>query len=270
MYQKTKKMVFEILEGTEISGLYGRVFTLFMTILIFLNMVAVAFETVDSLYSRYHLFFKIFETFSVFVFTAEYILRLWTCTLIPDFKREIIGRIRYSVTPMAIVDLLSVLPFYLPIFINLDLRTIKALRLLRFFRIFKLGRYSTAFTIFKSVIREKKEELLMSAFLILIALMISSSLMYFIEHEAQPDKFANIPSAMLWGIVTLATIGYGDVYPITTLGKFFGAIVALFGIGMFALPAGIFASGFVEHIHKTRERPDICPHCGKRINEPSH
>ena len=262
-----KKIIFEMLEGMESSGSNGRAVTLFMTVLIFLNIIAVALETVEPLHFQYAELFNIFEIFSIIIFTLEYVLRLWTCDLRADFSIHIKNRLRYAMTPMAIVDLLSVLPFYLPIFLALDLRTIKVLRLLRLFRIAKLGRYSAVFKMFKEIIRQKKEELFLSAFLIFIALVISSSLMYFIEHEAQPEKFSSIPAAMWWGIVTLATIGYGDVYPITPLGKFFGAIVALFGIGMFALPAGIFASGFIEQVQKKSEKRTICPHCGKDVDE---
>ncbi|MFA6096706.1 MAG: ion transporter [Candidatus Paceibacterota bacterium] len=267
MYKETQKIIFEILEGTEASGPNGRAVTFFMTVLIFLNIIAVALETVEPFHFQYAELFNIFEIFSIIIFTLEYVLRLWTCDLRADFNEHVKNRLRYAMTPMAVADLLSVLPFYLPIFLTLDLRTIKVLRLLRLFRIAKLGRYSAVFKMFKEIIREKKEELFLSAFLIFIALVISSSLMYFIEHEAQPEKFSSIPAAMWWGIVTLATIGYGDVYPITPLGKFFGAIVALFGIGMFALPAGIFASGFIEQVQKNSETHKICPHCGKDIDE---
>ena len=177
----------------------GRIFMFFMVVLIFLNIIAVAFETVEPFYFQYAMYFNIFEAFSIILFTVEYILRLWICTYKTGFGGHIGGRIKYALTPMALVDLVSVLPFYLPMFMAIDLRTIKALRLMRLFRIFKLGRYSTAFMMFKNVIREKKEELLLSAFMIFIALMISSTLMYYLEHEAQPEKFSNIPAAMWWG-----------------------------------------------------------------------
>jgi voltage-gated potassium channel len=269
MTKRIKENLFEIMEGSASSGVYGKAFTFSMTALILSNVAVVALETVASLHSQYSQFFKIFDLFSIIVFTLEYIIRIWTCTAMQNFNTGVKGRINYALTPMAIVDLLSVLPFYLPIFFALDLRTMKALRLLRLFRIFKLSRYSAAFAMIKEVIRRKKEELALSAFMIFLALMVASSLMYFIEHEAQPEEFSSIPAAMWWGIVTLATIGYGDVYPITPLGKFFGAITALFGIAMFALPAGIFASGFMEQTDKNRNKSSTCPHCGKDINKPS-
>ena len=153
-------------------------------------------------------------------------------------------------TPLAIIDLLAILPFYLPMIIPLDLRFIRAVRLFRLFRLFKMGRYSKAVFILKKVLKEKKEELVLIIFVIFLLLIIFSSLMYFIEKEAQPEAFSNIPEAMWWGIITLTTVGYGDVYPITPLGKILGALIAFLGIGMFALPAGILGSGLVEIVRK--------------------
>jgi len=131
-----------------------------------------------------------------------------------------------------------------------------------------MGRYSEALKTFGIVLKRRKEELLMAVFSVLILLVIASSLMYFVENEAQPEAFSSIPVAMWWGVVTLTTVGYGDVYPITAAGKLLGAIMALLGIGMFALPAGILASGFAEEIQRRQKKRRICPHCGKDIDEP--
>lgn len=204
----------------------------------------------------------------MFVFTLEYLLRLWTCTVDTRFHGAIKGRIRFAATPFALVDLIAILPFYLPMFLPLDLRFIRALRLFRLFRILKMGRYSESLKMLGNVLREKKEELLITIFVVLILLVISSSLMYFIENEAQPKAFSSIPSAMWWGVATLTTVGYGDVYPITPLGKFLGAIIALLGIGAVAVPAGILTSGFAGKIHEKYGKRTICPHCGKDIHEP--
>jgi len=147
---------------------------------------------------------------------------------------------------------------------------VRALRLFRLFRVLKLARYSESIQTFVDVIRLKKEELMLMFFAILILLVISSSLMYNAEHEAQPEAFSSIPAAMWWGIVTLATVGYGDVYPITPWGKFIGSIVVILGIGLFALPTGVLASGFSEVLaQKKREHKDhfVCPHCGRYIDE---
>ena len=174
------------------------------------------------------------------------------------------------ITPLALIDLLVVLPFYLPIVFP-DLRFMRALRLFRLFRVLKLARYSSSLQTFADVLKLKKEELLLMLFATLILLIISSSLMYNVEHEAQPDNFSSIPEAMWWGIVTLGTVGYGDICPVTPWGKFIGSMVMILGIGLFALPAGIMASGLTEVLAKRKEEQKtagmVCPHCGRCIDE---
>lgn len=268
MSQKIKRRAFEILEIAAPGDLPSKTFDIFIITLISLNIIALILETVKGFSSQYMLFFEIFEIFSVGIFTIEYISRIWSCTANARFENPISGRIHFALTPLLIVDLLAILPFYLPMVIPLDLRFLRALRLFRISRMFKVGRYSESLKMFGNVLKSKKEELLIIVSIILISLVISSSLMYYVESEAQPDVFSSIPAAMWWGIITLTTIGYGDVYPITLLGKFLGAIIALLGIGMFALPAGMLASGFVEEIQVSQEKPTICPHCGKAFNEP--
>jgi len=266
--QKIKERIYGILEETPYSDLYNTVFDIFIVTLILLNVVAVVLETVHSLASRFMYFFHAFEFFSIAVFTIEYILRMWTCTSNVRFRRPFRGRLRYAVTPMAIVDLLAVLPFYLPMILTLDLRFIRALRLFRLIRLFKIERYSESLRTLGSVFKEKKEELLITVFTVFILVVIASSLMYFVENEAQPKSFGSIPAAMWWGVATLTTVGYGDVYPITPLGKFLGAIIAFLGIGMFAVPTGIIGAGLVSEVQSKREKKRLCPHCGKDIDEP--
>jgi voltage-gated potassium channel len=180
------------------------------------------------------------------------------------------GRLKYMASPLALIDLIAIIPFYLPMIIPVELRLLRLLRLLRVFRVLKLGRYSHAFDTFIDVLRSKKEELLIAFIIMIILLILSSSAMYFVEHEAQPEKFASIPDAMWWAVVTLATVGYGDVYPITAAGRFIGAVVALSAIGLFALPAGILATGFAASIQKRQARKNVtiilCPSCGLELN----
>ena len=242
--------------------------------LIFLNVAAVVLETVDWIYLRYAFFFNAFDIFSVAVFTVEYTLRVWSCTVNPKFQDPVRGRLRFMVTPLALIDLMAVLPFYLP-FVFPDLRFMRALRLFRLLRVLKLARYSDSLQTFVDVLRLKKEELLLMLFAIMILLVVSSSLMYDAENEAQPDAFSSIPAAMWWGIVTLATVGYGDIYPVTPWGKFIGSIVVILGIGLFALPTGVLASGFAEVLTRRKEEQKkagmICPHCGRHIGDaPGH
>jgi len=261
-----KKRIFEILEIASAGDVPSKIFDVFIMTLISLNVIAVILETEPSLAS-YKRFFNKFEVFSVVVFSIEYLLRIWTCTSDKRFKHPLKGRIRFAVTPLALIDLLAVLPFYLPMVIPLDLRSIRALRLFRFVRLLKIGRYSESLRSLGYVLKKKEEELIVTVIALLMLLVITSSIVYFLEHEAQPKVFSSIPAAMWWGVATLTTVGYGDVCPITTLGKCFGALIAILGIGMFALPAGIVASGFAEAFQRRRRTTQICPHCGKNINE---
>jgi len=255
-----KRRVFQILELQTPTDVASKIFNIFMLSLISLNVLAVILETVKNIAIRYSAFFLYFEIISVIIFTIELVLRVWTCTANPGNAHPIYGRIRFILTPLALIDILAVLPFYLPLLIPVDLRFVRALRLLRLFRVFKLGRYSNALKIMGRVLRQKREELLISLFVVGILLILASSLMYHIEHAAQPDKFSSIPATMWWGISTLTTVGYGDVTPITPLGKLLGAVIALLGIGIFALPAGILASGFASAIQRKEAK---CPYCGK-------
>jgi len=268
MIAKVKQGVFKVIDPGQTETGLSRVFNFGMLALIFLNVLAVVLETEENIYSQYQPFFYGFEVFSIVIFTLEYILRLWVCTEQENYRAPIIGRVKYALKPSMIIDLLSFLPFYIPMG-GMDLRFIRAIRLFRLFRLFKMGRYSQSLTKLVNVIKSKKEELLITVFSSVVLLIIASSLMYFIEREAQPDLFGSIPKAMWWGAVTLTTVGYGDVYPVTLLGRIIGAFIAVLGIGLFALPAGIIASGFATEIQKQKAEQIICPHCGKDINSAS-
>lgn len=266
MLYRQKARTYELLEKASEGDRASRTVDTFIMGLIALNVAMVVLETVPAFAGKYAIFFERFEAFSVLVFTVEYLLRLWTCTSYPRFGRPVLGRIRYAFTPMALVDLVAILPFYLPMLLAVDLRVLRAMRLLRMLRMFKLGRYSESLQTLGRVLRDKKGELYVTVFVLLIMLVIASSLMYFAEHEAQPEAFSSIPSAMWWGVVTLTTVGYGDTYPVTPIGKVLGAFIALLGIGMFALPAGILGSGFSEEIQRRKGTRQVCPHCGRDIH----
>ena len=261
-----KKRTYEVLEKAAVGDILSRIFDIFIMSLIFLNIIAVILETVDSIALHFLPLFRTFEIISVVIFTVEYVLRLWSCTINKKYSNSLKGRIRFALTPMAIVDLVAILPFYVPMIIPFDLRFVRVLRLIRMFRLFKVSRYSSSMKTLAAVLKAKKEELFITAFVVIILLVVFSSLMYFVENTAQPEAFSSIPAAMWWGVATLTTVGYGDVYPVTPIGKFLGALIAILGIGMFALPAGILGSGFVEEMRKKREKKVVCPHCGKPID----
>lgn len=241
------------------------VFDVLIMALIVLNVLAIVLETVEGIRSRAGTAFRIFEIFSVAVFTVEYLLRLWSCTVAEEYRHPLWGRLRYAIQPLPLIDLLAVLPFYLP-FVGVDLRFARALRLFRMFRIIKMGRYSRALRVLGGIFIDKKEELLLTIFVLFILILFAAALMYYAERDAQPQHFSSIPASMWWAVVTLSTVGYGDVYPITAAGKVLAAVIAVLGIGLFALPNGIIAVSFIEQVQKG-EQLSHCPHCGKKLEE---
>ena len=255
--------VFRVIEENPDGYRPARYFNYFMTALIIANVLAVVLDTVEPLRVQYASLFLVINVVSIGIFTVEYFLRLWVCTMHPDFRDPVKGRIRFSLTPLALVDLFAFLPFYIPFLIPVDLRFIRILRLFRLIRVFKLGRYSEAMKIFDRVIKRTWEELMLALSILFIVLVIVSSLMYYAEHDVQPDKFGSIPQAMWWAIVTLATVGYGDAYPVTVLGKIIGGMAVITGIAIFALPTAILSAGFIEEIQE--RKVVVCPVCGHRI-----
>jgi voltage-gated potassium channel len=253
-----KERVWRILETAQAGDRFSRVFDAFILVLIVLNVLAVILGTVTEVQQRFGTFLGYFEIASVVVFSLEYAARLWSCTTEPAYAHPLRGRLRFGLTPLALIDLLAILPFYLP-FIGVDLRL---LRMIRLFRVVKLVRYMESLQLMGRVIRSKKEELIATLAVLLLLLILTSSLMYYVEHPAQPEVFPDIPASMWWAVATLTTVGYGDAYPITSLGKIFGSMAAILGIGLFALPTAILGSGFLEELQKRKER-HICPHCGK-------
>ncbi|MDL2254062.1 ion transporter, partial [Ruminococcaceae bacterium OttesenSCG-928-I18] len=187
------------------------------------------------------------------LFSAEYLLRVWTAPLCYPDKTPARARLRYIFSPMALIDLLSILPFYLLIFTNVDFAALRTLRLLRLFVFFKFNRYFHTLDTIGQVIRTKKRELITSMVAVFSLMMISSALIYSIEGQVQPEKFSNVLSGLWWAISTLLTIGYGDIYPITAIGKVLAAVVAVLGVGLIAVPTGIISAGFVEVMGKKQE-----------------
>jgi len=256
--------VWRFLESTKDGDTVERAFHAAMLALIFLNVVAVVVGSIESVEARWGTVLYGFEVISVAVFTAEYLARLWACTADPRFQGAVHGRVRFALKGMSIIDLLAILPFYLPL-VGVDLRSLRSLRLLRMFRIAKVGRYYSSLDRIKDVFHAKREELVLTSAFMLLMLIVSSSVLYYIENPAQPDVFSSIPATMWWAVATLTTVGYGDIYPVTVLGKVFASVIAILGIGMFALPTGIIGAGFVESVQRTKEPSAQCPHCGGEL-----
>jgi voltage-gated potassium channel len=264
MYEKIKYHVYDILVETDDDELVDRIVAVILMVLILVSVTTVILETVPEYAAAYGSLFHSIEVVSVAIFTVEYILRLWVAPLDPQYAGRF-GRLRYAFSLMAIIDLVAILPTFLPMVFPMDLLFLRFLRTFRLFRLFKMSRYVESFNKLDDVFLAKREELLVSTAMIAILLLFSSILMYLVEHEAQPDKFPSIPGALWWGIVTLTSVGYGDTYPITPLGKLLGGFTAFLGVAMFALPTGIFAAGFAEELAKRRHLEAgecCCPNCG--------
>lgn len=236
--------------------------------LILLNVLAVILETVKSFQLRFGTAFRVFEVISVGVFSVEYAARIWACTADPRYRQPIIGRLRYVSGFDGVVDLLAILPFYITLALPaaaLDLRILRVLRLLRFARVLKLGRYSDSLGRMKRVIGARRGDLGVALAAVGVVLILASSAIYYVEVDTQPDVFTSIPAAMWWGISALTTVGYGDITPVTPLGKFLGGIIQLLGIAIFALPAGIIAAGYEEESRRNAAGPGICKSCGRPL-----
>ncbi|MEZ5853123.1 MAG: cyclic nucleotide-gated ion channel [Hyphomicrobiaceae bacterium] len=215
--------------------------------LILLNIAAFCLETVHEVHEAYAWEFHYFEVFSVAVFTIEYITRIWASVEVPFLRRlpPWKARLRFARRPFLVIDLLAILPFYLGHMLGIDLRILRALRLLR---LFKLSRYSPAMHTLLRVLANESRALIGAGVLLLTVLLFSSTGMYFIESHAQPDKFGSVPLAAYWAMTTLTTVGYGDVAPITPLGKFWAMITMLFGLCVLALPVAIISTGFSQEV----------------------
>ena len=260
---KILQRTYDILEGTA-NDKTTKSFQIFIISLIAVNVLVVIIETEESVLDEYGYLFTPFEIFSVIIFTAEYAGRIIVCKLNPKYQNSKYSTIRFLVSPMMLVDLSAILPFFLP-FVIADTRFIRIIRLLRLFRLFKLARYSDPMQTLGDVFKSKVGDLAVAFFILFVSLTLASSLMYYAEHEAQPELFSSIPSSMWWGVITLTTIGYGDVYPVTVAGKIIGSGVAILGIAVYAIPTGIMASAFTEELRKKRSQKNKCPHCGKEI-----
>jgi len=243
----------EILQVSPRQDRLGRATDFFLFSLIALNVIAIILESEPGLHGAYFHWFYRFEVFSVWIFSVEYGLRVWSAVDRPQTAglTPMQARWSYIRSPIAIVDLLAIAPFYLQFFFVIDLRFLRVLRLLR---VLKLTRYSSAMLVVSEVLREEGRVFAATLFILITLLVLASSGIYLIEHRVQPDAFGSIPAAMWWAVSTLTTVGYGDVTPITPLGKIFGSVVTIIGVGMVAMPAAILASGFLENAHRRRAR----------------
>ena len=259
-----RRRLYLTLDPTEKGGILERIFEIVLVLIITLNIFIILVESIPGVYDEYQPQFDKFEIFTVIFFTIEYIARVYSIVEKKGFEDPVKGRWKFMKTPLAIIDLLSFAPFYL-VFMPIDLRFLRVIRLLALFRMFKIARYLHALEIFKKVIYDRREQLVLTIIFIFFILIIISSLMFYVENPYQPQVFSSIPATMWWGVATLTTVGYGDMVPMTAIGKILSGIFAIVGFGLLALPAGILSSGFFETMHNPKKRK--CPHCGKDFHD---
>ena len=268
---RLRKWVYNLLEPSATGSRAAKAIELLLISLIFLNIIAIILESVKEINEEYARFFHQLEYFSVVIFSVEYVLRMWTAPENPKYQIPTWGRLKYGLSTMSLIDLFSILPYYLTMildFIPIDLRFIRAVRLFRLIRVLKIARYLKALNLIQAVLRERKEQIVLSVMFIIFLLIIISTVMFYVEHDAQPELFSSIPATMWWGIETLTTVGYGDMIPQTITGRILGGMIAILGIGLFALPAGILSSGLTDHLHGGKKKKyKHCPHCGGELHD---
>ncbi|MCH2191475.1 MAG: ion transporter [Gammaproteobacteria bacterium] len=234
------------LERPDRAALGPKLLEIALIALIILNVFAVVLETVESFYSNWKFYLDTIELVSLGIFAFEFSIRLW---VVPE-NRGYKSRLSWLRSPLAVIDLLAILPALLYLVVPVDLRILRTFRMLR---ILKLTRYSPALGMLLAVFEEEAGAFFAGFFILMLMLIFAACGAWLVEHQVQPEAFGSIPAAMWWSVATLTTVGYGDVTPITVAGKIFGAMITIIGIGMAALPAGIIASGLNEQIHRRRQ-----------------
>ena len=248
--RRLRHFVYNILLNDEHDTLFSRCVDYFLIVLIMVNVAAVIAESVDSWYYPYQDYFSWFENFSIIVFSIEYLLRLWSVAESKPSHTTWRQRWDWLRSPSALIDLIAIAPAFLDFFLRIDLRF---LRILRLFRILKLTRYFASMRILLVVISKERGSFQAVIFILLVMIVTASSGIYLVENHAQPEEFESIPKAMWWAVVTLTTVGYGDVTPITNAGKILGAVITILGVGLAALPAGILATGLANELAQRRD-----------------
>lgn len=244
--------LFQILESEVKHDLSASFCTILISTVVLLNVVAVVLGSVHTLYQRWSIYFDFFEWFSIALFSVEYLLRIWASGVRfpPDHGNSWRGRKAYILSFYGLIDLAALAPYFLQVLIpGLDLRVIRAVRLVR---VFKISHYSTAIEDLAQAIYDERRSFAATLYLLLITILITSSLMYFAENEAQPEKFASIPDAIYWAVITLTTVGYGDFTPLTWPGRVISLFTAFLGVCTVAILTGIVASAFANQMARRR------------------
>ena len=246
--QKVHAVVFPSAYG----GSLHTIFDTFIVIWVIVSVMAVILESVQGIHYLLNLEFIVLDAIAVSIFTLEYCLRMYCCVEEPGYQRAVSGRLKMAKSTSSIIDLLAIAPFFLEVFLHhlVDLRFMRVFRLLR---LLKLSRYTGATQSLSKVIAREWPVMAASTFIMLLLVVMTASLGFLFEHEAQPDKFENIPQAIYWAVITLASVGYGDISPITPAGRAMTIVLSLIGIGIFAIPAAILSSAFTDQLKRDRE-----------------
>ncbi len=250
--ESLRSKVYRQLEASAWPGRGLSPTTLFLAVLIVVTVLAAILETEPAVAQGRELLFENMEVVVGAIFSIEYLLRLWVAVENPRFAKYRYPRLRYAVTPIAIIDLVAVIPALFA-FSGASSLVLRFFRVVRMIRLAKLGRTSKAFKLLREAFVQKRQEFALILGMLLVTILVAGSLLYWAEGGAQPDKFGSIPRAMWWAIVTLTTVGYGDSFPITPLGKFLAGAIAIMGVMLIALPTGLFAASFTEAMEKERE-----------------
>lgn len=259
-----------LIDGNIETNKLSKAYNIFSSSLIIISILLIILESFKEFQETLKGVIYSIETVVVIFFTLEYIVRLITSPYLYP-KKKLLSPLLFIFSFLGIIDLLSILPFYLPMFVETNLIFLRVLRLFRLMRIFKLLRYSESVMTLGKAVARIKTELISTLFITAIVLLFSANVMYVVENKAQPDAFSNMGEALWWAVATLTTVGYGDIYPITSLGKVISGIMALIGIGIVAIPTGLLSSAFVSEIEeRKRKKARIqvkkkCPHCDKAI-----
>jgi len=246
--QRVHALVFPSAYGGELHNLYDS----FIVVWVVISVLAVILESVQSIHYLLNMEFLILDAIAVSIFTFEYCLRMYSCVEEPGYKKAFSGRLKLAKSTSSVIDLLAIAPFFLEVFLHhlIDLRFMRVFRLLR---LLKLTRYTGATQSLMKVIAREWPVMAASAFIMLLLVVMTASLGYLFEHEAQPEKFENIPQSIYWAVITLASVGYGDISPVTPAGRAMTIVLALIGIGIFAIPAALLSSAFSDQLKSDRE-----------------
>lgn len=247
-----RKRISEVIEVGSSGDWISRGYDIFSTLMLLINLTATVASTFDSVVNRGEALLVLCESVTVAFFAIDYILRVWTARFVRPGISEGKAIFRYVFSFTGIVDLLCFLPHYLPFFIPSGAAFFRMFRVIRIFRLFQINAYYDSLNVITQVIASKKQQLVSSVFIIFVLMFASSLCMYSLEHEAQPDVFVNAFSGIWWSVSTLLTVGYGDIYPVTTMGQLFGIVISFLGVGMVAIPTGIISAGFVEQYSRIK------------------